>query len=149
MYGSLDGVTAIAPAVGAISDDTTPTGAQVDEWLNEGSSLIDGALSGAGYVVPVVRTAAIYPVFRALANLYATAYTLRARGLDMVQGREESRSETYLNDFFSRLKTLAGQDLTGQGVPLKPSGTASRRGVRSVQLRRVDGFSGDTFGVTE
>jgi hypothetical protein len=149
MYGSLEGVLAIAPAVGEIDENSTPTSAQVDEWLNEGSALIDAALSGAGYVVPVSRTAAIYPAFRSLENLYATAYTLRARGLDMVQGQQESRSETYLKDFWSTLAGLVKMDLTSQGVPVRTSPSATRRGVRSMQLRRVDGYSKDTLGVTE
>jgi len=151
MYGSLDGIRAIAPAVGDITEDSTPTAAQVDSWLVEASSMIDGALSGAGYLVPVVRTAAAYPTIRALANLYATAYTLRARGLDMVQGQQESRSETYLKEFRTSLASLAKTDLTSQGVPLRdsPGAMPVRRGVRSMQLRRVDGYSEDSQGITE
>jgi hypothetical protein len=149
MYGSLEGVLALAPALGAIGDETTPTNSEVDTWLNEGSALIDAALSGAGYVVPVARTAAAYPIFRGLGVLYATAYALRARGLDVVQGNQESRSELYLKDFRQRLDMLVAGDLTSQGVPLRTSPQTVRRGVRSFQLRRADGYSRDTLGITE
>jgi len=150
MYGSIDGIMALAPAVGTIDNDSTPNTGQVEEWLAEGAALIHGALAGAGYAVPAARTAAVYPLLRALNNLYAAAYTLRARGLDVVQGREETRSEIYLKDFFDRLKILAGQDLTGMGLTLRTSpSVATRRGVRSMQLRRVDGYSAAYSGLTD
>ena len=150
MYGSIDGIMALAPAVGTIDNDSTPDTGQVEEWLGEGAALIHGALAGAGYAVPAARTAAVYPSLRALENLYAAAYTLRARGLDVVQGREESRSEIYLKDFFDRLKLLTSQDLTALGLILRTTPTtATRRGVRSMQLRRVDGYSAQYSGLTD
>lgn len=150
MYGSIDGIMAIAPAVGTIDNDSTPNTAQVEEWLTEGATLINSALSAAGYTVPALRTAAVYPSLRALNNLYAAAYTLRSRGLDVVQGREESRSEIYLKDFHSRLKLLASSDLTAMGLTLRTTPTvAKRRGVRSMQLRRVDGYSAEYSGQTD
>ena len=150
MYGSIDGIMAIAPAVGTIDNDSTPNTAQVEEWLTEGATLINSALSAAGYTVPALRTAAVYPSLRALNNLYAAAYTLRSRGLDVVQGREESRSEIYLKDFHSRLKLLASSHLTAMGLTLRTTPTvAKRRGVRSMQLRRVDGYSAEYSGQTD
>lgn len=150
MYGSIDGIMALTPAVGIIDNDSTPNTGQVEEWLAEGGALINGALAGAGYAVPVVRTAAGYPFLRSLENLYATAYTLRARGLDVVQGQQESRSEVYLKDFHSRLKMLVASDLTAMGLTLRTSpSVATRRGVRSMQLRRVDGYSAAYGGQTD
>lgn len=149
-YGSIDGIMALAPAVGTIDNDSTPSTAQVEEWLNEGATVINSALSAAGYTVPAARTAAVTPSLRALCNLYATAYTLRARGLDVVQGQQESRSEIYLKDFFDRLKLLASQDLTALGLTLRTTNTvAPRRGVRSLQLRRVDGYSAAYSGTID
>lgn len=149
-YGSIDGIMALAPAVGTIDNDSTPSTAQVEEWLAEGAALIHGALAGAGYAIPANRTAAVYPSLRALNNLYAAAYTLRARGLDVVQGQEESRSEIYLKDFFGRLKLMVTQDLTALGLILRTTPTtATRRGVRSMQLRRVDGYSAEYSGQTD
>lgn len=149
-YGSIDGIMALSPAVGVIDNDSTPNTAQVEDWLTEGATLINAALSAAGYTVPAARTAAVYPSLRALNVLYATAYTLRARGLDVMQGREESRSETYLTDFHSRLKLLASSDLTAMGLTLRTSpSVAMRRGVRSMQLRRVDGYSAAYSGLTD
>ena len=142
-YGSQEGVLAIVPAVGQIDESTTPNSGQVGEWLDEGYSIINQALSNAGYATPASKTAAVYPSLRALNNLYGAAYALRARGLDVMEGREESRSETYLADFRRRLGELTGQDLTALGLTLRVTTTApARRRVRSLQLRRVDGYSG-------
>ncbi len=143
-YGSISGINALAPAIGNISESTTPTVTEAEDWLNEGYVYINNALSGAGYVVPVARTVACFPALRALNNLYATAYALRARGMDAADGKGESRSESYLKDFFNRLKALAEQDLTAQGLTMRASGQVQRRGIRSMQLRRVDGYSGQS-----
>lgn len=145
-YGNQEGVLAIVPAVGQIDESTTPNSAQVGEWLEEGHSIINQSLSNAGYTTPAPKSAAVYPSLRALNNLYGAAYALRARGLDVVEGREESRSETYLADFNERLTQLVGQDLTALGLTLRTTTTApKRRRVRSLQMRRVDGYSG-TYG---
>lgn len=142
-YGNQEGVLAIVPAVGQIDESTTPNSAQVGEWLEEGHSIINQSLSNAGYTTPAPKAAAVYPSLRALNNLYGAAYALRARGLDVVEGRKESRSETYLADFNERLTQLIGQDLTALGLTLRTTTTApKRRRVRSLQMRRVDGYSG-------
>ena len=142
-YGSISGINALAPALGDINEASTPNTTQAEDWLSEGYTYINNALSGAGYVVPVARTVTCFPALRALNNLYATAYALRARGMDATDGRGESRSESYLKDFFNRLKALAEQDLTAQGLTLRSAGQIQRRGIRSMQLRRVDGYSAE------
>lgn len=148
-YGSAAGVQAIIPAVGTVSTTTTPTTAQQTVWLAEGYSEINRYLAAAGYGVPATADAAIYATLTALNDLYAAAYTLRARGMDVIQGREENRSETMLKDFFSRLKTLAGQDLTALGLSFRTGATLRRRRVRTMQIRRVDGYSGAYEGAVE
>lgn len=148
-YGSISGITALAPALGTIDENGTPTTTQAENWLNEGYTYINNALSTAGYAVPVVRSVACFPALRALNNLYATAYALRARGMDAADGKGESKSDIYLKDFFSRLKALAEQDLTAQGLTLRTSPARPvRRGLRSVQMRRVDGYSAEREGMT-
>lgn len=148
-YGSISGISALAPALGEINEASTPNTVQAEDWLTEGYVYINNALSGAGYVVPVARTVACFPALRALNNLYATAYALRARGMDATDGKGESRSENYLKDFFARLKALAEQDLTAQGLTMRSSGQIQRRGIRSMQLRRVDGYSAEAVTVYE
>ena len=142
-YGSISGINALAPALGDINEASTPNTTQAEDWLNEGYVYINNALSAQGYVVPVARTVACFPALRSLNNLYATAYALRARGMDAADGKGESRSENYLKDFFNRLKALAEQDLTAQGLTMRASGQIARRGIRSMQLRRVDGYSAE------
>lgn len=142
-YGSQEGVIAIVPALGTIDEQSTPSSWQIEDWLTEGYSEINRALAGAGYTIPASRSAALWPSLRALNDLYVAAYALRARGLDVVEGREESRSEEYLADFRRRLKELVEQDLTALGLSVRATPSApKRRRVRSLQMRRVDGYSG-------
>lgn len=147
-YGSIQGVQAIVPAAGEYGADTTPTTDQVTTWLAEGHSEINRYLSAAGYSTPASTGAQVYPSLTALNDLYAAAYVLRARGLDTVQGSEENRSGMMLKDFFKRLEALVGQDLTALGLSLRPPPSLKRRRVRSLQLRRVDGYSGQYGGAT-
>ena len=145
-YGSQSGVQAIVPAVGVLDGSSTPTATQLVDWLEEGYSLINQILAAAGYVVPARSGIALYPSLRALNDLYGAVYVLRSRGMDIVQGEEEDRSEMYLKDFFNRLTALTGQDLTALGLVLRTSPTPIRRGVRTLQMRRVDGYSGASEG---
>ena len=57
----------------------------------------------------------------------------------------ESRSELS-KDFFNRLKALVEQDLTAQGLTMR-QWTDSAPGIRSLQLRRVDGYSAEATTV--
>lgn len=142
-YGSADGVKAIVPAAApsGFSTSTTPTLAQVTTWLEEGYSIINQYLSSANYVVPVSASADAYPSLTALNNLYAAAYVIAARGLDVVQGQTENRSKMFFDQFYARLEELVKQDLTDLGVTLRPAPATRRRRIRSLQLRRVDGYS--------
>lgn len=140
-YGSADGVLAIVPALGSITNETTPTSDQVTAWLAEGHSEINRFLSAAGYVVPVSASADLYSSLTAMNNLYAAAYALRARGMDLTQGENELRSDQYLKDFYSRLKGLGNMDLTAMGLTQRAAPAKRRQRLRSVQLRRRDGYS--------
>jgi hypothetical protein len=148
-YGSAEGVEALVPVVMGVDAISTPDEDAVGAWLEEADAIIDTALSGAGYTVPAVDSATIHGTLRALSNLYAAAYVLRARGLDSVTGETETRSEVWLADFQRRLAALVAGDLTGVGLELRPVTSSRQRRVRSVQLRRVDGFSRETIGVTD
>lgn len=138
-YGSTDGVSALLPAIGEPLNDSVPSIVQIMAWLAESSSAIDLALAGAGYSVPVATTATCYGEITALANLYAAAYALMARGLDTVQGTEENRSQTWLASFYTRLDRLLATPLSD--VPLVTTPTTTRRRFRMTQIKRVDGYS--------
>jgi hypothetical protein len=143
-YGSLSGVSALVPVAGTLGATSTPTSAQVTEWLAQGSARIDRALSSAGYSIPVASTATVHAELTALANLYAAAHVLIARGLDSANGEAENRSDAYIERFSSELSALASSDLSALGVSsaVSPTGVnAGRRRVRTLQLRRVDGFA--------
>lgn len=140
-YGSETGVEALVPAAGAIDASSIPTTTQLATWLDEGAARIDRVLSSAGYSVPVSASADVYEELRALNNLYAGAYVLRARGLDRMQGTEENRSDVWLAEFRTILNDLAMSNLVAGGASLASPVTTGRRRIRSVQTRRIDGYS--------
>jgi len=142
-YGSVSGVSALIPVVGTLGTSSTPTSAQVTEWLAQGSARIDRALSSAGYSVPVATSAAVFAELTALANLYGAAHVLSARGLDSANGEAENRSDAWLARFNAELTSLAASDLSALGVPSAPTTgvNAGRRRIRTLQLRRVDGYA--------
>jgi len=144
-YGSVAGVEALIPAVAGSGFDgsSTPTSTEIDTWLDEGYSLINAALSGAGYSIPVSASADAYELLTALENLYGAAYALRAYGMETHHDEQENTSEVYLKDFRTRLKDLVAMDLTGMGVTLRPASSSRTRirRLRSLQTRRIDGYS--------
>lgn len=139
-YGTAAGVAALVPAMGRLTASSTPVSTTaVTDWLAQGSSVIDRTLAGAGYAVPVLSTATCYGELTGLANQYAAAQAIRARGLDVVSGDNEDRATVLLNEFYDRLAVLAASTLAD--VPLATATTASRRRVRFTQVKRVDGYS--------
>ena len=142
-YGSLSGVSALVPVAAPLSATSTPTSAQVTEWLAQGSARIDRALSSAGYSIPVDSTATVHAELTALANLYAAAHVLIARGLDSANGEAENRSDAYIERFTSELSALASSDLSALGVSAATTTgvNAGRRRIRTLQLRRIDGYA--------
>jgi len=142
-YGSLSGVSALVPVAAPLSATSTPTSAQVTEWLAQGSARIDRALSSAGYSIPVASTATVHAELTALANLYAAAHVLIARGLDSANGEAENRSDAYIERFTSELSALASSDLSALGVSAATTTgvNAGRRRIRTLQLRRIDGYA--------
>jgi hypothetical protein len=147
-YGDADGVRAIVPAAAPIAFDysTTPTSDQVTAWLAQGYSEINRYLSNAGYTVPAGGAAGAYDSLTALNNLYAAAYVLRAKGLNVVDGGDEDYSATMLKEFYTRLKELAAMDLTLLGLTQRASTSLKRRRFRTQQMRRVDGYSNWSTG---
>jgi len=142
-YGSLSGVSALVPVAAPLSATSTPTSAQVTEWLAQGSARIDRALSSAGYSIPVDSTATVHAELTALANLYAAAHVLIARGLDSANGEAENRSDAYIERFTSELTALASSDLSALGASAASTTgvNAGRRRIRTLQLRRIDGYA--------
>lgn len=138
-YGSVAGANALVPTwAGA----TNPTAAQVTAWLAEAYAKINRAIANAGYTTPVGVTAALYPELTGLENLYAGAYILRSIAIDTASGEGEERSEIWLEDFYSQLKDLANSNLVLLGAsPLPSSTTSRRRRIRTLQMRKVDGYS--------
>ena len=140
-YGSETGVEALVPAAGAIGVSSLPTTAQLADWIDEGAGRIDRILISAGYSAPVVTGTLLYPELRALNNLYAAAYLLRARGLDTIQGTEQNKTQQWLAEFDRTLNNLAHSNLVAMGATLLVLTSIRRVRVRSLQTRRIDGYS--------
>lgn len=150
-YGSVGGVEALVPSVGSLDTDTVPTSAQVTAWLAQGYAKINRTLASAGYVVPVNSGAAVYDELTALDNLFAATYVLKARQLDIVAGQDQNRADAWMKEFDRQLADLAKADLTTLGVTLStttPETGVRRRRLRTLQLRRTDGYSGMYEGAT-
>ena len=141
-YGTTAGATALVPTL-TISTNSKPTTAQVTAWLAEADAIIDRTVAGAGYAIPIASGTTLYTELAGLSNLYAAAYVLRAVGVDTATGVEEDRSEIWLRSFHDRLQSLSASDLTALGAAANGTGTAvqRRRRIRTLQLRRVDGYS--------
>lgn len=145
-YGSVSGIEAMVPQVGPIGVESTPTETEAESWLDEGAAVIDRYISSAGYTIPISSSATLYTELQMLNNLYASAQVLIARGLDTVQGTSESRSDQWLARFYEQLDMIAKSDLTAAGATATSTGT--RRRIRTLQIRRIDGYSGEFEGNT-
>lgn len=141
-YGSVQGVEALVPEIGMIDNGTTPSFLQVEAWLAEAYAKINRAIANAGYSVPVGSSAALYPELTGLENLYGAAFVLRARGIDTASGETETASDRWLAEFRTALTDLAASNLALLGASALPSTTTTRRRrLRTLQLRRIDGYS--------
>lgn len=138
-YGTVAGASAMIPTIGALSGSSIPTSAQIITWLQAASAEIDRAIAQAGYIAPVSDSAAAYPMFADLANLWAAARALQALGLDNTSGLTETRSQVMMAEFWGRLKVISGLDLSGWGLVVSTTGTATAvKRLRSIQISRVD-----------
>ena len=60
-----------------------------------------------------------------------------------MQGTEENRADVWLSEFSATLKDLAMSNLVAGGASLASPVTTGRRRIRSVQTRRIDGYSAE------
>lgn len=139
-YGTVAGVAERVPGL-RLGQTNAPSEYQVEQWLGEAAAWIDRSIGAAGYVAPAASTAALYPELVALAEQYAAAQALRARALDSSTGLPEERSNVWMTEIRQRLAEFAGAGLEGMGLPPIVTPATSGRRLRSVQMRRIDGYS--------
>lgn len=148
MYGSAAGVTGRAAALNTFTEGTTPTTAQVENWLMEASAMIDGAIAARGYSLPVPGGAVALDIFAGLTETYAAAQALRSRGMGAMSGAgQQSQTSELMADWRRGLEDLRKADLTALGVAANAASPVRRnRRRRTGQLRRVDGYANRTNG---
>ena len=143
MYGTAAGVTGRAAALNEFTESTTPTQEQVEAWLTEASAMIDGAIAGRGYSLPVPGGAVALDIFAGLTETYAAAQALRSRGMGAMSGAgQQSQTSELMADWRRGLEDLRKADLSALGVSVDATTPKRRnRRRRSGQLRRVDGYA--------
>jgi len=143
-YATAAGVASRIPGVG-LTAISTPDSSQVQMWIAQGAAQIDRKLAGAGYATPAPVSALVYPELVALNELYAAAQALRARGLDSVSGAGEMRSDVWMREFAASLNDLVRSDLTAAGMMQATITGVRPQRVRSLQVRRIDGYSRNRY----
>jgi hypothetical protein len=140
-YGSETGVEAInAHRTDGYTATTNPSSTQVEGFLSDGYAHINMMLAKAGYAVPVASSAACYGVLVTLNNLYAAAQAEEAVNVSSAGLDGEARSAVLWQRYHDGLAELLTGDLTLAGLS-KQATTQPRPYVRSVGLRRRDGFA--------
>ncbi len=140
-YGSEEGVEAInAHFVGGYTNSTIPTSAQIATFLADGYAALNLRLEQAGYVTPASAGTTAYSVLERLNNLYAAACAEEAVNLSAAGLAEESRSQRLWRRYETELEAFLAGDLTLSGL-LKSGAAPPRRGIRSLSLRKRDGYA--------
>mgnify|MGYP001596465617 CR=1 FL=1 len=105
-----------ASSIAEIATGVVPASAHYVLWLSSGCSLIEGALTAAGYSAPVPATAAAYDFVADLEATYGAARAEMARASPRSAMGERGRGETLMRQFQDGLKMLMAMDLTRMGV---------------------------------
>jgi hypothetical protein len=124
-YGTVARVEAyVAHAIesgSAFSTTTRPTLAQVEQFIEQRSALLNACLSGAGYTVPVVfathpaawNVLAYYAVMGAAGDV---ELTMRSAGYDAED--QNKRENKFLKEFDKACAYIASGSFAALGVPL-------------------------------
>jgi hypothetical protein len=142
-YGSEQGVEGInAHMVGGYTATTTPTSTQVATFLAQGAAALDAAFAKAGYTTPVAASVACYSIIVRLNDLYAAACAEQAVNISTAGPGEETRSEKLWKQYKTELTDFLSGDLTLAGLSLAATAaTAPRQRIRSLPLRKYDGYA--------
>jgi hypothetical protein len=128
-YAETQYVRAAAGKVGSLwRDDTRPSTTDVESFLDDGSALVDVALSARGVAVPIsdaVATAALRPVVVDYALVKALDATFQGQALseDVAKMRDaaEARWNAWLASVADETNAIVDVLLIGPGAPLGTS----------------------------
>ena len=98
------------------STSTTPTLAQVEEWLSSGCSIIEAKLTSVGYDVPPAANTIIYAWLADLNNLWASSKAEMARTNITLGPGERTRGQVFEEQFWRGIRQLLDGDLTFAGL---------------------------------
>ena len=110
------------------STSSSPTAADVEDFLSSGCSIIETHLKVWGYNTPVVATATAYDWFSELNTLFAAARAEMTRINVTLSPGERTRGQVFDEMFWSGLKKLEGIDLTAAGLTKTNTGTTTTSG---------------------
>jgi len=140
-YGTEQGVEAInAHYVNGYGTASAPTALAVRQFLEQGYAYLNTVLAKLGYATPIASAVACYPLLQRLNNLYAAAATEQATNISTAGPGEQTRSEKLWAQFKDELGLFTEGDLTLAGLT-RTATTPARRRVRSLELRRRDGYA--------
>lgn len=100
----------------AFSTATSPTLTHVNNWLEQGYSVINTALTNLGYSVPAASSATIYDRLTNLNTLYAAAYTELSRINVTLGPGERTRGQVFMQLFDQGVDALQSMDLSTAGI---------------------------------
>lgn len=98
------------------TESSCPTIQQVKGWLSTGCSIIEARLSGAGYSVPVGKSAGAYDWISDLNALFAAARAEMSRSNVTLGPGERTRGQVFEEMFWKGIDDLTEHDLTSLGV---------------------------------
>jgi hypothetical protein len=137
-YATVQEVHAWAPAL--FNRNDAPSDPDVRMWLADGAAMIDIALKGRGYNVPVASTADAYNVLRNLNAKYAAAQAWHSRMVSAAAPGATTQGDKLEALFKNGLKALLDGDLSGMGL----SPTSDRFYVGGISESEKESVEDDT-----
>ena len=119
-YTTVEGVQAIMPGIGTISDTTKPTTDQVLGYITDITASMNGKVGRAGYTLPVTDATALTRLAYICANGVAAVIMRGSRGMDPI---EAAAFERVYQDGLSSIAAgdILGLTLDGSGGSLPHS----------------------------
>lgn len=140
-YASASDVAQYTPNLlddGEFTETSKPSRNAVARYLTAGDALIDTALAGAGYSVPIGAAATVYNFVVDLSALYAAAQAELSRVSARIAAQERTRYQVFMDAFTDGLTTLTDMDLSRSGVTRASAGKLYAGGISKADKTSVE-----------